>query len=74
MNPYAPAHYQAEMERANRRMSLLMRITELRKVIEAAEVEGAPDFVIRNCKHDIALHEEQLDDLRWEAAHQLNLF
>ena len=74
MNPYAPQHHQEEMERANRRMSLLMRIADLRKVIAAAEGEGAPDFVIRNCKHDITLHEEQLEDLRWESGVQLKLF
>ena len=73
MNPYAPAHHREEMERANRRMSLLVRIAELRKIIPEAEREGK-DSLVTACKSDIALHEERLDDLRWEAAHQLTLF
>lgn len=73
MNPYAPAHYQEEMERANRRMSLLVRIAELRKVVKTAELEGKA-FVAESCLRDIALHEEELDNLMWESAVQLNLF
>lgn len=73
MNPLAPAHHQEEMERSHRRMNLLVRITELRQVIPAAEREGKHDLA-EACKSDVALHEARLDDLQWEAAHQLNLF
>ena len=73
MNLYAPAHRQEEMARANRRVKLLVRIAELRKVIPEAQRQGK-DFVVQSCKGDIALHEEQLDDLRWELGVQLKLF
>ena len=73
MNPHAPAHHREEMERANRRMNLLVRIAELRKIIPVAEREGK-DSLADACRSDISLHEERLDDLRWEAAHQLTLF
>ena len=73
MNPHAPAHHREEMERSHRRMNLLVRIAELRQIIPAAEREGKHELA-EACKGDIALHESQLDDLRWEAAHQLTLF
>ena len=73
MNPFAPAHHREEMERASRRMTLLVRIAELRKIVPVAEEEGK-DSLANACRSDIALHEERLDDLRWEAAHQLTLF
>ena len=71
MNPLA--HHREEMERSHRRMNLLVRITELRQIIPAAEREGKHNLA-KACKGDIALHEERLDDLQWEAAHQLTLF
>ena len=73
MNPLAPAHHREEMERSHRRMNLLVRIAELRRIIPAAEREGKHDLA-EACKSDIALHEERLDEMRWEAAHQLTLF
>ena len=73
MNPHAPAHHREEMERTSRRMSLLVRIAELRKIIPEAEREGK-DSLVKACKSDIALHEERLDDLAWESGVQLNLF
>ena len=58
MNPLAPAHYREEMERSHRRMNLLVRIAELRRIIPAAEREGKHDLA-EACKSDIALHEER---------------
>ena len=40
MNPLAPAHHREYMERASRRMTLLVRIAELRRIIPEAEREG----------------------------------
>ena len=73
MNPHAPVHHREEMDRANRRVTLLVRIAELRKIIPVAEREGKHSLV-EACRSDIRLHEERLDDLQWEAAHQLTLF
>ena len=73
MNPLAPAHHREEMERSHRRMNLLVRISELRQIIPVAEREGKHDLA-GDCKSDIALHEEQIDVLRWESSVQLKLF
>ena len=48
--------------RANRRVTLLVRIAELRKIVPVAEEEGK-DSLANACRSDIALHEERLDDL-----------